>query len=535
MKAVEIPSEIRQNNAIPDNDLPEGWAWCGLDMLTSALESGGRPKGGVKNIQSGVPSIGGEHLNDEGGFRFDKTRYVPEAYFTQMKKGLIKRNDILIVKDGATTGKTSFVDDNFPFEKAAVNEHVFILRGFCKAVEQRYLFRFLFSQEGQRQIQEKFQGSAQGGINARFIINFPIPLPPLPEQRLIVARVEALLEQVRKAKEALEKVPQIMKRFRQAVLKKAFSGELTAEWRAQQEDIKQFETRSTGLANDAGIPDNWTMVTLGDVVDLISGVGFPMKYQSRSGLPYPFFKVADLGKVDSGQPLIYSEHTVNDTIVRELRATVLPVNAVVFAKIGMAIRLNRRRLLGVPGCIDNNMMAAIPSAKVMPRYLLRFLETVDLMPLTQETTVPSLRKADLARLNFPLPPISEQQEIVRRVEALFKFADEVEKRAGEARKQVEKLTQSILARAFRGELTADFREAVKNWKSLSLEERKKYIFTLPEAEQEKALYADEFPLEPAEQLLQRIREERAKREQEKKTARARKSRKQSQQLKLMEC
>ncbi len=96
------------------------------------------------------------------------------------------------------------------------------------------------------------------------------------------------------------------------------------------------------------------------------------------------------------------------------------------------------------------------------------------------------------------------------------------------------LIQTILAQAFRGELTDDFREAVKNWKTLSLEERKKFIFTLPEEEQQKALYADEFPLEPAEQLLQRIREERAKREQEKKTARARKRRTQSQPLKLME-
>ena len=218
--------------------LPEGWVWCSLDTITSELESGGRPKGGVKGIQSGVPSIGGEHLNDEGGFCFEKIRYIPESYFAKMSKGLIQENDILIVKDGATTGKTSYVDKNFPFEKASVNEHVFILRGFPEVVEQRYLFRFLYSQQGQKQIQDKFQGSAQGGINTKFIIDFPLPLPPLPEQRLIVYRVEALLERVRKAKERLDKVPQIIKQFRQAVLKKAFSGELTADWRREHPELE---------------------------------------------------------------------------------------------------------------------------------------------------------------------------------------------------------------------------------------------------------------------------------------------------------
>ncbi|MXV78058.1 hypothetical protein F4001_06850, partial [Candidatus Poribacteria bacterium] len=75
------------------------------------LESGSRPKGGVRNILEGVPSLGGEHLNSDGGFNFEKIRYVPEKYFESLNKGQINLNDIIIVKDGATTGKTSFVDN----------------------------------------------------------------------------------------------------------------------------------------------------------------------------------------------------------------------------------------------------------------------------------------------------------------------------------------------------------------------------------------------------------------------------------------
>jgi len=112
---------------------------------------------------------------------------------------------------------------------------------------------------------------------------------------------------------------------------------------------------------------------------------------------------------------------------------------------------------------------------------------------------------NIASRPFLLPPRPEQKEIVRRVETLFKFADEVEKKVEKAREQVENITQSVFSKAFRRKLTADFREAVKNWKKLDLEERRKYIFILSEEERRKALYADEFPLEPGV-LLKYIQE-----------------------------
>ncbi len=83
------------------------------------------------------------------------------------------------------------------------------------------------------------------------------------------------------------------------------------------------------------------------------------------------------------------------------------------------------------------------------------------------------------------------------------------------------MTQSILARAFRGDLSADFREAVRNWKDLDTEVRGRYVFVLPEDEQETILNADEFSMEPARRLMERIGEERAKLEGGKRNTKAR--------------
>jgi len=212
------------------SDLPEGWVETKLDQILQGLESGSRPKGGVRGITGGIPSIGGEHLNENGGFRFESIKFVPYSFFERMNQGHIQVGDILIVKDGATTGKVALVREDFLYNLAVVNEHVFICRP-AEVVYPPFLFFFLFSKEGQDRILNNFRGSAQGGINQSFAPGTAIPLAPLAEQKRIVAKVEELLARVNGTRERLAKVNEILKRFRQSVLAAACSGRLTEDWR----------------------------------------------------------------------------------------------------------------------------------------------------------------------------------------------------------------------------------------------------------------------------------------------------------------
>ena len=87
-----------------EKELPKNWVEIQLREILEVLENGSRPKGGVQGILEGIPSLGGEHLNSDGGFKFGNLRFVPELFANKMTRGLINENDILIVKDGATTG-----------------------------------------------------------------------------------------------------------------------------------------------------------------------------------------------------------------------------------------------------------------------------------------------------------------------------------------------------------------------------------------------------------------------------------------------
>ncbi|MBI4686938.1 MAG: type I restriction endonuclease subunit S [Nitrospirae bacterium] len=146
-----------------NNNLSDSWTISPLSKVIIALESGSRPKGGVKHITDGIPSLGAEHIDKNGTFDFTNIRYVPEDFAIRMTRGSIRKGDILVVKDGATTGETSLVRESFPYKRAVINEHVFLCR--CNEdVIPDYIFYYLFSSNGNQSILKDFRGAAQGDI-----------------------------------------------------------------------------------------------------------------------------------------------------------------------------------------------------------------------------------------------------------------------------------------------------------------------------------------------------------------------------------
>ena len=206
----------------------DSWKSMNLNEFIK-LESGSRPKGGVRGILEGIPSLGGEHLNADGGFNFEKIKYIPAEFFESLKKGRIYPDDIIVVKDGATTGKTSYVDNDFPHNRAAVNEHLFIVRVDPEVAFPKFVFRFLFSSKGQKQILSDFRGATVGGISRNFPSKVNVPIPSLPEQEQIVSELERHLSVADEIEATLDAELKRAERLRQSILKDAFSGKLVPQ------------------------------------------------------------------------------------------------------------------------------------------------------------------------------------------------------------------------------------------------------------------------------------------------------------------
>ena len=163
-----------------------------LEEIINTVESGNRPKGGVGNISSGALSLGGEHIHPNNGKIILKTpKYVSLDFYEGSKRGILKENDILICKDGALTGKIALLKNELVGKKAMINEHVFILR-CANIIQQKYIFQYLFSSNGQKMLKENITGSAQGGLNSTNLKNIQIPVPPLKVQQQLVSEVDLL-------------------------------------------------------------------------------------------------------------------------------------------------------------------------------------------------------------------------------------------------------------------------------------------------------------------------------------------------------
>lgn len=176
---------------------------------------------------------------------------------------------------------------------------------------------------------------------------------------------------------------------------------------------------------DHGMTTEWLKTELGEVCEFGSGSGFKIELQGARTGEHPFIKVSDLSIAGNAKWITTANNWVDDTELRTLRAKLFPAGAVVFAKVGAALKLNRRRILSRPTAIDNNMMAAIvDEAIVDPEYLYYFLLTQDLGRHSQDGAVPSVNQTHLAEIPFDVPPLPEQRRIA---EILRTWDDAIEK------------------------------------------------------------------------------------------------------------
>lgn len=205
------------------------------------------------------------------------------------------------------------------------------------------------------------------------------------------------------------------------------------------------------------VPENWVWTYWKICGDLIAGSGFKKEFQEKKNLPIPFYKVGSLKFADNLGFLYDDENTIDEPIRNVLKATLIKEHSVIFAKIGEAIRLNRRAVNTEKCCIDNNLMAFTVNDMVLWRYAYFWTLGLDLYSYTNSTTVPAIRKSDIELINFPLPPLSEQQCIVERIEELFAKLDEAKERLQEVAESFAVRKAAILHKAFTGELTKQWR------------------------------------------------------------------------------
>ncbi len=168
---------------------------------------------------------------------------------------------------------------------------------------------------------------------------------------------------------------------------------------------------------------DFPMVSIGEICEIVSGVGFPVERQGLLDQEIPFLKVSDMNLPGNETEIRFWNNTVSPKTAKELRGHICPPGTIIFPKIGAAIATNKKRILTKPSLFDNNVMGIIPSKKIEGRYLYNILLHFDLSKWASSSQPPSMRKSDVEKETIPVPPLKTQCQIVDEIAAYKRIID----------------------------------------------------------------------------------------------------------------
>ena len=311
--------------------------------------------------------------------------YLNEDIKIKLQK-LVQSGDIIIADtaEDETVGKCVEIK-NVGNNKIVAGLHTFFCRPTAPFAEG-WLGYYINSTNYHNQLIPYITGIKVSSISRTAIQETKLLVPPVAEQRAIA--------------KALSDVDGLIAALDKKIAKKRL--------------LKQgaMQQLLTGKKRLPGFTDEWVKRSLSQFGSFMSGNGFPVCFQGGKLGKYPFFKVSDFNNRGNERILMYSNNYISESTKEKLNCNIVPSNSVIFAKIGAAIFLERKRLSTKECCIDNNMMAFSPNEYIDANYICFLLQTISFGELVEATALPSLGAKIVGSIILKVPKtLNEQQAI----------------------------------------------------------------------------------------------------------------------------
>ena len=315
--------------------------------------------------------------------------YVSKSVAQELRCHIIPKQAIVFAKIGAaiTLERKRMVEQD-----SCIDNN---MMAFCvnDTVDAHYCVELL------RQIKftDFSESTALPAINIKRLRDCPIAIPALPEQEKIA--------------EALSDVDALLSAMTTLIEKKR------AIKQGAMQELLGMRNAECGMRNVprrrlAGFSGEWVEKRLGEIGDFIAGNGFPLSKQGDKSGDYPFFKVSDFNNIGNEDVLYVANNYISESTFNELHCSLIPSGSIVFAKIGAAIALERKRRVCYDSCIDNNMMAFCVNRQNDERFITECLRRIVFADLAESTALPALNVSKLREYKIVIPKsILEQQAI----------------------------------------------------------------------------------------------------------------------------
>jgi type I restriction enzyme S subunit len=472
------------SNVAVKQENQEEWQFLRIKDIAHTT-SGGTPKRGVAEYYNGdVPWIKSGDLNDSYLNACDE--YITELGLEKSSAKLFKSGTLLIALYGATIGRLSIL--NF---EASTNQAVCGI-SVPENVDVKYLFYYLLSIR--QKLIDQGKGGAQPNINQQIVKETVVPLAPPEQQKRIVAKIEELFSHIDAGIEALKRAKQLLKQYRQSVLKAAVTGELTKEWREANKDklepasqllerilkerrqkweeqqLEQFKANGKMPKNDkwkekykesycvyeeiGELPGEWCWATVDQLGEVQLGRQRSPKNRSKD-YPTNYIRAANITE----KGLDFTDLMDMEFKPDEFERYVMKANDLVLSEAsGSPDQVGKPAIWreDMPECCFQNTVIRHRPYEVNPEYLLVHYKYFYWCQIFSKTAggvgINHLSAQKFLKMSIALPAETEQKEIIHKVEERF---DAISRMGEEIRAQlikVEKNKQSILASAFSGRL-----------------------------------------------------------------------------------
>jgi type I restriction enzyme S subunit len=408
-----------------NNNIPKHWQLKKLGEVC-VTTSGGTPSRGNPSYYNGnIPWVKSGEL--DRGLILDTEEKISEEAIKNSSAKVFPQGTLLIALYGATIGKLAFIGID-----AATNQAVC---GIFKNenIDSNYLYHFLFFKKPN--LVKQGIGGAQPNISQGILKNLDLPIPPLPEQQAIVAKIEELLSELENGKQQLQTAQQQLKVYRQSLLKWAFEGRLTNN------DVKEGE-----------LPKGWKWVKLSDIASKITDGEHITPKRTSEG-----FLLLSARNIQNGYLALDNvDYVPTGEYTRIIKRCNPEYGDILISCSGSIGRVCR-----VPQNLKFVMVRSVALVKLdWEKYSSKFYEYLFQSPLLQRqiekskkaTAQANLFLGPINNLNVIICPLKEQQLIVSELESKLTVCDKIEETISQSLLQAETLRQSILKRAFEGRL-----------------------------------------------------------------------------------
>ena len=488
---VEISLEEKLKQALVPVDeqpytIPSNWVWTRLGNICEKISKGTTPRGEDGYTEEGINFLRVENIGNNNSIDLSRVKYISEnTHNGFLKRSILKEKDILISIAG-TLGKTAIVkNEDLP---ANINQAI----SFVRLIDNNNLLeKFIAFYLNTPTVKEDLLGqvkvTAIPNLTLEIISDIKFPLPPLNEQKRIVEKLDFLFEKTKRAKEIIEEVKIDIENRKISILDRAFKGTLTSKWRNEnktsdvkellktinEEKIKKWEEDCLQAEKDGNkkpkkpiikevkdmivpvdeqpykLPDSWVWVRLGDIGKITSGGTPTSNEKSYYGGDIIWITPADMSKQQSSPWFSNSSKKITNLGLQKSSAQLIEGNSVVYssrAPIGY-VNIVKDKFTTSQGCksvtpIKNSLMYI---------YYVLIERTEDIKYRASGTTFKEISALEFGKTLVPLPPLEEQQEIVRVLDEVLENENKV-KELLELEERIDVLEKSILHKAFKGEL-----------------------------------------------------------------------------------